>query len=435
MGTTFVLRNAWVLDESGSFSGPTDIVVAEGRVSEVGQDPPAPPGAAVHDFAGLWVMPGVFDCHDHPTWSTTNETEAIRTPITQWVLECASNLRRTLEAGVTFVRDAAGADAGIREAIDRGYIPGPRMQVSLNLLCETGGHGDGFLIGPGIDWGFTPDWLGRPPTLVDGVDEMRRVVRQLLRSGVDWIKLCATGGIVSPHDSGDQPQLTQEEIRTAVIEADRKGKRVMAHAFGGEGLTAAVRAGVRSVEHGYFVTEEQADEMAAAGCWLVPTLAILREVVRWAEEAAAGFGNPLPEYSIRKALAVKPLIGDAVKIAKAAGVPIALGTDYINRAQHGRNLEELLFMREAGLTVEEALLAGTIRGAELCGVSDRFGRIAPGYVFDAIVVNDDPGDLSLFARPGCVAGVFKGGVPVVPHERLELADVVSSPSLSGIAPE
>jgi imidazolonepropionase-like amidohydrolase len=247
---------------------------------------------------------------------------------------------------------------------------------------------------------------------------MRRTVRQLLRAGVDWIKLCATGGIVSPHDSGDEPQFGREEIEVAVLEAQRKGRPVMVHAFGGEGLTTAVRAGARSIEHGYFVTEEQAREMSARGCWLVPTLSIIREVVGWAEAAVAGTGTPLPEYSIAQALRVKPLIGESVRVAREHGVPIAAGTDFINRDQHGRNLEELLYLREAGLTPEEALLAGTLRGAELCGVADTYGRIAPGYTFDALVLDEDPGDLSLFAQPGAVTGVFKGGEPVVEHPRL-----------------
>jgi imidazolonepropionase-like amidohydrolase len=419
MSETFVLRGAEVLDESGSFDGPADVLVEAGRVTGVGRDVSAPEGAAEYDFSGLWVMPGVFDCHDHLTLSTVDDGEQLRTPVTQWVLESAQNFRRTLEAGVTFVRDAAGADAGMRESVDRGYVPGPRMQVCVNLLCETGGHGDGFFDGAALDWSIGPEWPGKPPVLVDGADDMRRVVRQLLRSGVDWIKIASTGGIVSPHDSATGPQLTLEEIGVAVVEAGRKDKWVMSHAFGGEGLLNAVRAGCRSIEHGIYMTEEDAAEMAAAGCWLVPTLAITRDIVRWAEAALAGTGGSLPDYAVEKALEVKPLMGRQVAIAKAAGVPMALGTDYILRDQHGRNLEELPLMREAGLTVEETLLCATIRGAELCGVDDRYGRIAQGFVFDAIVLDQDPGDLSAFAEPGAVSGVFKGGAAVVAHPRLE----------------
>jgi imidazolonepropionase-like amidohydrolase len=427
----FVLRGAHVMDPSGGFEGPLDVVVVEGRVAEVGRGARAPEGADEHDFEGLWVMPGVFDCHDHVAFSTTDELEAMRTPLTQWAFEAAVNMRRTLEAGVTFVRDAYGADAGMRESVSRGYIAGPRLQISLNLLSQTGGHGDDFFEGPGLEWGLMPKLPGHPPKIVDGVDEMRRAVRQLLRARVDWIKLCATGGVVSPYDAPDEPQFSEDEIRTAVVEAARKGKFVMTHANGGEGLDNAVRAGVRSIEHGLFLTEEAASKMAAAGCWLVPTLAILRDIVRWADESRASKTHGLlPAYAVDKAIAVKDLIGEAVRVAKAAGVRIALGTDFINRAQHGRNLEELALMRDAGMGVEETLLAATAGGAELCGVADYLGRILPGFLFDAIVLDWDPTDISGFGRPGAVSGVFKGGVPIVAHPRLGQAPALAAASAS-----
>ncbi len=410
----FVLRNATVLDESGGFTGPVDIAVADRRIVAVEPNAELEDAPSV-DFEGLWVMPGVFDCHNHVSFSSIDAMELLRTPVTEWTLETASNLRRTLEAGVTFVRDAAGADAGMRDAIDRGLVPGPRLQVSVVALSQTGGHLDGFLPGPGAEITadyVIPDYPGRPPYRVDGPDEMRRTVRTVLRSGADWIKLCTTGGVLSAHDDGDVPEFTLEEIQVAVFEAERKGKGVMVHAFGGEGLDNAVRAGVRSVEHAIYLTEEQAARMAEAGCWLVPTLAILRDVIRWAEKGL------LPPYAVRKGLELKERIGGAVAIARDHGVRIALGTDYVSRDQHGRNLEEITLMREAGLSVEEALLAATLGGAELCGVAKDYGRIAPGYVFDSIVLDEDPGDLELFARPGCVSGVFKDGAPVVAHPRI-----------------
>lgn len=412
--SSFVLRGANALDESGGFTGPVDIAVAEGRVVAV-EPRVSPADAPSVDFADLWVLPGVFDCHDHVALSSLDALELLRTPVTQWTLEAAQNLGRTLEGGVTFVRDAAGADAGMREAIERGYVQGPRLQVSVVAVSQTGGHLDGFLPGPGAEISadyVIPDYPGRPPYRVDGVDEMRRAVRTILRSGADWIKLCTTGGVLSAHDDGDVAELTLEEIQVAVFEAERKGKGVMVHAFGGEGLDNAVQAGVRSVEHGIYLSDEQATRMAASGCWLVPTLAILRDVILWAE---AGL---LPAYAVRKALALKERIGGAVRIAREHGVSIALGTDYVSREQHGRNLEEITLLHEAGLTTEEALLAATIRGAELCGVAQDYGRVAPGYVFDAIVLDEDPGDLTLFARSDCVKGVFKNGVPVVAHPRI-----------------
>jgi imidazolonepropionase-like amidohydrolase len=406
-----VLRGASVLDAGGGFSGPLDVHVQEGRVAAVGATVAAP-DALEMDCAGLWLLPGVFDCHDHVSLSTVDMREVLETPVSQWALETARNGRRTLEAGVTFVRDLAGADRGIRDAFAGGFVPGPRLQISVTLICQTGGHGDAYLRGAGLEASLTPDSPGRPPYRVDGPESMRAAVRATLRAGADWIKLATTGGLVSEHDEPLVPELTSEEIEVAVFEAGRKGRGVAAHAYGGPGLTNAVEAGARSIEHGGFLTEEQAALMAGRGCYLVPTLSAMRDCLRWAQEGA------LTPTQCRKILGLGLDLGACVRIAKEYGVPLASGTDYISREQHGKNLEELTLMREAGLTPEEALLVATTGGAELCGVADQRGRIAVGYVFDAIVLDADPGDLSLFREPGAVTGVFQSGRAVVPHERL-----------------
>jgi imidazolonepropionase-like amidohydrolase len=402
-----------VLDESGSFSGPTDVRVEEGRVTAVGAGLDV--AGTSYDFSGLYLMPGMFDVHDHVALSSLDLREALSTPVTQWALELAANMRATLAGGVTFVRDLMGADAGVRESLRRGHVPGPTLQVSVTLISQTGGHGDGFLPGPALPVapGFmVPNLPGRPSFVVDGPEQMRAAVRATLRAGADWIKLATTGGLVSEHDMPLIPEFTPEEIEVAVFEAARKGKDVAAHAYGGEGLENAVRAGVRSIEHGGFLTEAQAAEMAERGCWLVPTLSAMRDCLRWAEQGT------LSPAQCSKILGFGLELGGAVRVAKEYGVRMAAGTDYISRTQHGNNLEELALMREAGLTPEEALLAGTLWGAELCRVDHEYGRIAAGFVFDAIVLDEDPGDLSAFARPGVVRGVFKSGVAVVPHERL-----------------
>jgi imidazolonepropionase-like amidohydrolase len=414
MDQAFVLRGVNVLDESCSFGGPLDVHVADGIVKAVGRDLHVGDATDV-DFSGLWLMPGIFDCHLHVALSSLNLGETLSTPVTRWAIEATSNARRTLEAGVTFVRDLGGADRGIRDAIDAGLAAGPTMQVSVVLISQTGGHGDGFLPGPGLEISpgyLFPDYPGKPPHVVDGPESMRRVVRAVLRAGADCIKLATTGGLVSDHDQPLVAELTPEEIAVAVYEAGRKGKPVAAHAYGGEGLSNAVRAGVRSIEHGGFLTEEQAAEMAAAGCWLVPTLSAMRDTLRWAED-----GRLTPAQS-RKVLGFGLELGEAVSIAKDYGVPLAAGTDYISREQHGQNLEEIRLMREAGLTVEEALRAATVGGAELCGVADRYGRISPGFTADLVVLDEDPGDLSAFGSSGVVTGVFKAGDAVVPHTRL-----------------
>ena len=407
----YVLREAYVLDAGGSFTGPLDVGVEGGRVVEVGVNLSARDLPSI-DFSDLWLMPGVFDCHDHVAFSTVDLAAVLSTPISRWALEAAHNARVTLEAGVTFVRDLCGADRGLRDSLAFGYAPGPRLQISVVLICQTGGHGDAYLGGAGLEGTLTPVYPGRPPHLVDGPEEMRRVVRAALRAGADWIKLATTGGLVSDHDQPLMAELTPEEIAVAVFEAGRKGKGVAAHAYGGDGLTNAVKAGVRSIEHGGFLTEEQAALMAESGCFLVPTLSAMRDTLRWAEEGA------LTPTQCKKILDFNLDIGACVRVAKEYGVRLASGTDYITREQHGRNLEEILLMHRAGLTVEDALLTATSGGAELCGIDAELGRIAEGYVFDAIVLDRDPGDLSCFAEPGTVTGVFQAGRPTVRHPRL-----------------
>jgi imidazolonepropionase-like amidohydrolase len=408
-----ILRGANVLDESGAFAGPTDVQVKDGRVAAVGKDLRGE-GKDV-DFAGLFVMPGVFDTHNHLTLSSLDTGANLNTPVSEWALEGAANARKTLAGGVTFVRDVGGADAGFRDAIAKGFVPGPRVQVSINLISQTGGHGDGFLRGIGYELTanhLTPDFPGRPPHVVDGVDEMRKAVRMHIRSGADWIKLATTGGLGSDYGGPSSAQFSYEEIEMAVIEAARHGRKVCAHANGGEGLDNALNAGVPSIEHGRYISEEQAKRMGKDGIFLVPTLAIWEAIVRWAKD-----GRMSPAQT-KKILELDDVPNDTVRIAKEYGVPMAIGSDYSDREQHGNNLEEIALMREAGLTPEEALLAATINGAKLCGVDDQYGRIAPGYIFDAVVFDDDPGDLSGWKQPGAVKGVFQGGVPVIPHKRI-----------------
>lgn len=420
--TPFVLREAMVLDAAGDFIGPTDISVVDGIVAGVGRDLRV--DAPGYDFTGVSLMPGMVDCHLHAIATSLDTMAMLRTPLSERILEAASILKRTLEAGVTYARDAGGVDAGIRNAVRRGLIPGPDLQVVVAPLSETGGHFDGYLPGPALQISTNyqvPDYPGQPRLVVDGVDEIRKTVRQLLRAGADWIKLCTTGGILS--GTGAAPQFTRDEILFAFAEARRRRRPGMVHCYGGEGLRSALDAGVRSIDHGLLLTEEDAQLMAARGCWLVPTVTIQRDLQRW---AAAGTLPPAATGPLHEAASHW---GEAVKIARAYGVKIALGSDYITREQHGSNLREIASVAEAGLTPEEALLAATRSGAELLGVGDRYGRIAPGYVFDAIVLEEDPSDLE-FARTGRIAGVFKAGRAVVAPSRL--ADRSTSASRSAV---
>lgn len=401
----FVLRGVHVLEEDGAFGEATDIAVATGRIVGLGRDARLDDAESV-ELGEAWLMPGVIDCHDHVMASSLDAMELMRTPITAWVLEGARNLRRTLEAGVTTVRDAGGADRGVKLAVRRGQIPGPDLHVSVVVLSQTGGHIDGFLPGPGLEASadyVIPDYPGRPPFIVDGEADMRRAVRRVLRAGADWVKLCTTGGVLSPFDDAERPELTREEIAVAVFEAARHGKGVMAHAFGGEGLDNAVETGVRSIEHGLYLTESQAQRMSEMSCWLVPTLAVLHDLVAWNERGR------LPGYASEKLPPVAARLGECVAIARDRGVRIALGTDFVERDEHGSNLREIWLLGQAGLTSAEALLAATANGADMLGIAGEVGRISPGLRFDAVAFDTDPSNLSIFAEPRAPLAVFKDG--------------------------
>jgi imidazolonepropionase-like amidohydrolase len=407
----FTVRNVRVLDASGDFTDQRDVRVSNGIVDAIGSDLPLTDGP---DIAGdgLWLLPGFVDCHAHIGCFTEDVLAMASMDVTRWTLETARNLRRLLKMGITSVRDVATGTPGIRDGIRDGCVEGPRLLVSGPPLGQTGGHTDGFVPSTGHEAmnGFLmPDYAGRPPYLVDGADDMRRAVRLLLRSGVDWIKLCTTGGLLSSGlDHPRKRELTDDEIATAVSEAALAGVPVASHAYGGSGITAAVEHGVRSIEHGLYLTEEQGALMAERGCWLVPTLAVFYELDELGQEGA------IPKQSARKVAEIMPFVGEAVAVAKAAGVRIAMGTDLVRQ---GRNLSEIAHLHEGGLTVEECLLAATSGGAELCGLRDR-GVIAPGYVFDAVLIDHDPSDVSIFKREDVVTGVFQSGRAVVPHERV-----------------
>ena len=421
----FILRGVHVLDQAGEFTGPTDVRVVNGHIDALAADLPVEKSLTDVDLSGLWLMPGIVDTHLHAVTHSFDGWEQLSTPYSYRITETLAALRGTLHAGVTLVRDAGGLDAGIRNAVAAGLAEAPELQVSVVPLSRTGGHGDGFLAGAGLELatdGMLPEYLGRPPHLADGVDEVRRVVRTILRSGADWIKIMATGGVMSTGagaevgaDAGaaigvDVPaEFTDDEIGTAVAEARLRGRPAMAHALGGPAVAAAVRAGVRSIEHGLWITESDAAAMAAAGTFLVPTLGIYAHL--------ADTAGSLPRPVAARAAAAGAVLGQAVRIAREAGVRIALGTDFAHRDMHGHNLAEITQLVRAGLTMGEALLAATANGADLCGVGSVTGRLRVGYRFDAVLLDTDPSDPEIFAVPESVTGVFAGGRAIRPHPR------------------
>ena len=281
-----------------------------------------------------------------------------------------------------------GADAGFREAINEGYIDGPRLQIAIAMVSQTGGHGDAW-----VPAGLRVQkraWL--PSPVADGADEVRRLVRHLLMAGADFIKICATGGITSVTDSWDEPQFTLEEIRVAVTEAAMRRKTVAVHAEGVDGIRTALAADIHSLEHGWFIDDQCVDMMVKTGTWWVPTLALVplslehrKKNTAWDKQQLANESDK--EYEIFDRMQKQiPLWKDAVK----RGVKVAFGTDQSHRLLVGENLVEFRFMVEwLGMTPMEALVAATGRAAECIGRSD-VGVLEAGRYADVLVVDGDP---------------------------------------------
>jgi imidazolonepropionase-like amidohydrolase len=395
--TRRVFTGGQVLDGTGAPAAPADVAVQDGRVVEVG---PGLDGDESVDCTGATLLPGLFDAHVHVMMSGVDTLRLLQTPFSYGFYEAVHNLRRTLALGITSVRDAGGADLGVAQAVRDGLIAGPRMQIAISMLSQTGGHGDGWHV-CGSEMPLMGPHPGRPRTIVDGADEMRRTVRQLLRAGADVLKVATSGGVLSARDDPRHPHFRAAELDVLVEEAEAAGVAVMAHAQGAEGIKAAVRAGIRSIEHGIFLDDEAIDLMLQRGTWLVPTLAAPRAVL-----AAAAAGASLPVAVIEKARDVQAVHDASVAKAIAAGVKVAMGTDS-GVGPHGDNLSELSLMADCGMTPEQAWHATTLSAAELLGVAGELGSLEPGKRADVVVLDGDPTDLT--GLSGRIREVYRDG--------------------------
>jgi len=379
------------------------VVIQDGRVTHAGRRSATevPRDAQAIDAEGLTVLPGLIDCHVHLTnlGEGLDFARELTTPPTLELMRAVRAARRTLDAGFTTVRDAAGTPAGVRMAIDAGYFPGPRMFVTVSALSQTGGHTDlHFMCGADLDIPL-PD---RPHSVVDGVEAMRLRVREVIRAGADWIKLCTSGGVLSPGDQPHHPALTLEEIRAAVEEAAAQGRKVMAHAQANAGIKNALKGGVATIEHGIWLDGDAIEMMLDGHNALVPTLVAPQWVVRHAE------AGKMPAYAADKARAVIADHRTSIRQAVEAGVTIAFGTD-TGVGPHGSNGEEFLLMHELGMEPLDCIRAATSVAAATIGMPG-VGSLQPGSWGDLIAVAGDPVvDLSLLARPDNIRLVVKGG--------------------------
>ena len=398
-----VFTGAKVFDGTGADPYPADVVIEDDRIVDVG-----PAGSAdadsVVDVVGKTLLPGLFDTHTHVVVSTADLWAITQRAFSLQFFEAARNLRATIAAGITTVRDAGGADLGVQEAVDTGLVAGPRVQLSLVMLSQTGGHGDDWL--PSGDMiHFFPPHRGLPDSIVDGPDEMRRKVRELHRMGAEVVKVATSGGVLSTRDDPRHAHFRPAELEVLVEEATAAGMFVMAHAQGADGIKNAVRAGIRSIEHGVFLDDEGIDLMLEHGTWLVPTLMAPQGVVEAIEAGAA-----LPPSVEDKARASVETHRSAISRAIEAGVRIAMGTDS-GVTPHGHNLRELELMVECGMTPAGALEAATRSAAELMGLEADLGTLEAGKLADVVVLEGDPYDFASYSER--VSAVWKAGEQVV----------------------
>jgi imidazolonepropionase-like amidohydrolase len=396
-----VLRGGKVFDGTGTDPTPADVAVEDGRIVDIGTDLD---GDEAVDVDGRTILPGLFDCHTHVVISSVDIWKSVQQPFSYPFYEAARNLDATLRIGITSIRDAGGADLGIKQAVEDGLIRGPRMQISIVMLTQTGGHGDDWYPSGG-NVPFMISHPGRPSGVVDGPDEVRRKVRELVRMGADVIKVATSGGVLSPRDDPRHAHLRPVELEVLVEEATAAGIFVMAHAQGADGIKNAVRAGIRSIDHGIYLDDEAIELMKARGTWFVPTLVAPQGVIDAVEAGVA-----LPPAVVDKAHRVVEIHRAAFRTAVEAGVRIAMGTDS-GVTPHGRNLRELSLMVAGGMTSAAALEATTRSAAQLLGVDDELGTIEVGKLADLVVVAGDIYDFETFG--GRVEQVWKAGARAV----------------------
>ncbi len=381
------LRCGDVLDvDSGELLGAHTIVVEDGRIAALNAGfPDATAAVEDIDLRDLTCLPGLMDMHTHLSseYSPQSQINRFTQNEADVALVAAKHAKTTIEAGFTTVRnlgDSFNVTVALRDAINQGLIPGPRIYTAAKSIATTGGHAD-----PTNSW--RRDIMGEPGPrdgVINGPYEAREAVRQRYKDGADVIKITATGGVLSVARSGQNPQFRADELAAIIELANDYGMHVAAHAHGGEGMYRAVDAGVHTVEHGTYMDDEIMALMIERGTWYVPTILAGDFVGRRAD--IEGFFPPLVAA---KAAAIGPLIQDTFARAYRAGVKIAFGTDS-GVSPHGENAKEFSLMVDAGMPPAEAIRSATISGAEVLGVEDELGQLKAGFIADVIAVPGNP---------------------------------------------
>ena len=383
------------------------VVVEDGLITEISTTAPGPSESIV-DLKGATLIPGLIDAHFHAYAAEIDFLKLESYPPTYLSHRGGHLLTRALRRGFTTVRDVGGADYGLWRAIEEGYIEGPRLFFCGRAFSQTGGHGD--VRGPGTSADWQPcacSPRGPLAEVVDGTDALRRAAREALRHGAHHLKLFLSGGISSPTDPIWMSQFSEEEISVVVAEAARRRAYVAAHAYGPEAIQRGVSCGVRSIEHANLIDNVTARRVAAAGAFVVPTLATYDSLERHGKEAGA------PAYLLDKLREVKDKGLEAIEICRAAGVKLGFGTDLLGDL-HAYQRDEFRLRSEIE-TPFQILASATSVNAELLNMPGKLGCIAVGAYADLLAISGNPlEDISLlYAQSNAITGVWKGGVRVM----------------------
>lgn len=376
------------------------IIIHDGEIVGIADGFIQDDDATIIDLTDHFVLPGMIDSHVHlrGEWSPSVRLDNVTKNDGDVAYDAAMNARKTLMAGFTAVQDVGGPVTvfALRDAITAGKIPGPHIKASGPAISATGGHGDAN--------GYRHDLLKvmQPPTVCDGPADCRRATRAAIKSGADVIKITATGGVLSNTAAGTAQQLFDDELEAIVQSAAMMGRKVTAHAHGKDGIEAALRAGVKSIEHGTYLDAETARLFKKYDATLVPTVLAGMTVVDWATNQ-----NFLPPASAQKALEVGPQMQEMLSIAWKNGVNVAFGTD-TGVSQHGDNAQEFIYMIKAGMSEQDAIKAATSVAAEHIGLDSKIGTLEAGKFADLIAVDGNP--LDDITELLDVDFVMKGGV-------------------------
>jgi len=391
---TVAFMDGRVIVGDGRILDHATVLVEDGKILKIAQnDMNLPKDTQKIPLDGQTLLPGFIDAHIHicmdgspdPVAAGLTESPTITT------LKAAEFARRTLMAGVTTVRDMGGRDGidfGLRQAIDSGLIPGPRMLISGRLICMTGGHG----------WQIGLE--------ANGPNEVRKAAREQIKAGVDIVKLMATGGVLTPAVEPGSEQLTEEELRAGVEEAHKAGKKTATHAMGTRGIQNALRAGIDSIEHGVYLDDETVSMMMERNSPFIPTISALYNIETKGIEAG------IPAFAVEKTLKVKPFHLESIRMAREAGVLVAAGTDAGTPFNlHGENLGEIkLLVDYGGFSPMAAIEAGTRAAARVLGLENELGTVEEGKVADMVLVGGNPlDDIDVLLDQESICLVMQGG--------------------------